>query len=58
MPQKYSGRKVLTKVLVEPTRKVVEIHFLKNVFDKVFETPDLQQLVKLKISKKTVIGSC
>jgi len=33
MLQKYYGSKALTKVLVEPTRKVVEIHFFKNAVD-------------------------
>lgn len=46
MGQKYFGSKAPTKVLVELTRKLVEIQLLEKTVVKVLETPDLQHFPK------------
>lgn len=54
MGQKYFGSKALTKVLVELTGKLVEIQLSKKTVDKVFETLDLQHVIKVQIFEKNL----
>jgi hypothetical protein len=55
--QKYSGSRVPTKVLVELTWKVVEIHPLKKTVDKAFKIPDLQHFTSFRNLIKLLNGA-
>src|SRR5690606_32001375 len=56
--QKYFGSKANTKVLVEPTFKFVEIHFLEKGFDEVVKTPVLRHFANVEIVVSCANNCC